>query len=108
MEPRPRKLVLYQTKEGSCPWQEWFDGLKDRKIRASVDARLLRIQRGNFGDCKSVGGAVMELRVHLGPGYRVYFAKDGDTIVVLLCGGTKRTQTRDIKQALAYWEEYRS
>lgn len=108
MEVKPRQLVLYETADGKCPWQEWFDDLEDRKARAAIDARLLRVQRGNLGDCKPVGGGVMELRVDFGPGYRVYFGQDGDTIVVLLCGGTKRSQGRDIEQATAYWKDYRS
>ena len=108
MKVRPRKLVLYETSDGKCPWLEWFDGLKDRKSQAAIDARLLRLQRGNLGDCKAIGAGVSELRVHLGPGYRIYLGQDGDTLVVLLCGGTKRSQRRDIDRAIAYWNDYRS
>jgi putative addiction module killer protein/probable addiction module antidote protein len=67
-----RKLVLYETVDGKCPWHEWFNELKDRKAQAALDARLLRLQRGQFGDCKRVGAGVSELRVHYGPGYRIY------------------------------------
>ena len=108
MQVRPRKLVLYETPAGKCPWQDWFDGIKDRKTKAAIDARLLRLQRGNLGDCKAVAGGVLELRVHFGAGYRIYFGQDGDTLVVLLCGGTKRSQKRDIDRALADWNDYRS
>jgi putative addiction module killer protein len=101
-------MVLYETANGHCPWQEWFDALKDRKAQAVIDARLLRVGRGNLGDCKAVGAGVMELRVHFGPGYRIYFGEDSDTLVVLLCGGTKGSQSRDIEQAKAYWKGYRS
>jgi putative addiction module killer protein len=71
-----------------------------------VRARLNRIRLGNFGDCKSVGGGVVELRIDFGPGYRVYFGRDGRLVVVLLCGGDKRTQARDILRAREYWKEY--
>jgi putative addiction module killer protein len=108
MRGQTRKLVLYETVDGKCPWHEWFSKLKDRKAQAALDARLLRLQRGQFGDCKRVGAGVSELRVHYGPGYRVYFGEDGDSLVVLLCGGSKRTQKRDIARAKAYWTEYRS
>lgn len=108
MEAWPRKLVLYETADGKCPWREWFDGLKNRKARAAIDARLVRLQRGNLGDCKPIGAGVSELRVHFGAGYRIYFGEDGDTLVVLLCGGSKGSQKRDIDRARAYWNEYRS
>ena len=108
MEVRARKLVLYQTANGKCPWQDWFSELKDRRGKAAIDARLQRVQRGHLGDFKPVGSGVFELRVHVGPGYRIYAAEDGDTFVVLLCGGSKGSQRRDIARARAYWNDYRS
>jgi len=108
MEARPRKLLLYETPEGRCPWRDWFDGLEDRKIQAAIDARLLRLQRGNLGDCKRVGAGIWELRVHFGGGYRIYFGQDGVALVVLLCGGSKSSQKRDINRARVYWNDYRS
>lgn len=108
MEARQRKLILYETPNGRCPWQDWFDALKDRKIQAAIDARLLRPQRGNFGDCKGVGAGIWELRVHFGAGYLIYFGQDGLTLVVLLCGRSKGSQKRDIDRARAYWSDYRS
>lgn len=69
-------------------------------------ARLNRIRLGNFGDCKSVGSGVEELRIDFGPGYRVYYAREGSLVVVLLGGGSKRTQRRDILTAQKYWKEY--
>ena len=107
MEAQPRRLVLYETANGRCPWQEWFDGPRDRRIRAAIDARLLRLQRGNFGDRRAVGEGVWELRLHVGAGYRMYFGEDGDVVVVLLCGGAKGSQTRDIRRAKTYWSDYR-
>lgn len=107
IEARTRRLVLYETTEARCPWQEWFDGLKDRKTRASIDARLQRLQLGNFGDRKAVGEGVWELRVHIGPGYRIYLGQEADAVVVLLCGGSKHSQRRDIKRARTYWRDYK-
>ena len=107
IEARPRRLVLYETANGRCPWQEWFDGLRDRKTQAAIDARLLRLRRGSFGDSRALGEGVWELRLHVGPGYRVYFGRDSDTLVVLLCGGAKGSQARDIRRAKRYWRDYR-
>lgn len=73
---------------------------------ARIRVRLNRVRLGNFGDCKSVGGGVSELRVDYGPVYRIYFGKDGTKIIILLCGGSKKTQAKDIKLARHYWAEY--
>jgi putative addiction module killer protein len=80
-------------------YQKWFAALRDRTARARIDIRIRRLSLGNFGDTKSVGGTVSELRVDYGPGYRVYFTKRKDTIVILLCGGDKTTQSQDIARA---------
>lgn len=74
---------------------------------AVIRARINRLELGNFGDCKSVGAGVLELRVSFGPGYRVYFGRDGNTVVVLLYGGDKGSQTRDILKAKLFWKEYK-
>ena len=79
---------------------EWFAGLRDRAARARITVRIRRLSLGNPGDVKPVGGGVSEMRVDYGPGYRVYFVRRGDTLVVLLCGGDKRHQDRDIARAL--------
>jgi len=78
----------------------WFDSLRDRQARARINARIRRLSLGNFGDVKPIGEGVSELRIDFGPGYRVYFVQRGQTFVVLLVGGDKRTQDRDIKKAL--------
>ena len=78
----------------------WFDSLRDVQAKQRIDARLRRLQLGNTGDCKPVGQGVSELRIHYGPGYRVYFIQRGSTLVVLLAGGDKSTQAKDIKTAL--------
>ncbi|MEO7299152.1 MAG: type II toxin-antitoxin system RelE/ParE family toxin [Verrucomicrobiota bacterium] len=89
------------------PFEDWLDDLKDKKAVARVLARLARVRQGNLGDCKSVGEGVSELRVDYGPSYRVYFGQKGRTLVVLLCGGDKRTQDRDIRLAKQYWHEFK-
>ena len=101
------QLEIFLYREGrSTPFSEWLRSLKDGRAVGIVRARLNRIRLGNFGDCKSVGGGVDELRIDFGPGYRVYYGRDGSLVVVLLCGGNKRTQARDIVTAQAYWREY--
>jgi putative addiction module killer protein len=79
---------------------EWLDSLRDIHARARVQARIERLAAGNPGDVKSVGEGVSELRIDYGPGYRVYFTRRGKTLVILLAGGSKRTQARDIRVAL--------
>lgn len=101
----PKELILYQTEGGKEPFSEWLGNL-DRITRNRVRARLDRVEQGNYGDHKSVGEGVLELRLFFGPGYRIYLAEDGDTLVVLLCGGDKDSQTRDIAKAKAYWQAY--
>ena len=81
-------------------YAEWIDNLRDLKGRARILVRVERLASGNPGDVKAISGGVSELRVHFGPGYRVYFTQRGHDIVILLAGGDKRTQTRDIQTAL--------
>jgi putative addiction module killer protein len=102
LETKPRELFIYQTPSGSSPFEDWINGLRDVQGRAIVRKRLNRIRLGNFGDSKSVGKGVFELRIDFGPGYRVYFAEQNETIVVLLCGGNKSTQEKDIQMAQQY------
>jgi len=102
----PKSVLVYRTREGQLPFDEWLRALRDQQAVARVLARLGRVRRGNLGDCKPVGAGVSELRVDYGPGYRVYFGQQGQTLVILLCGGNKRTQDRDIRQAQLYWADY--
>ena len=106
MKANPRELRSYQTPSGKVPFQDWLGNLRDSKGRALIRLRLDRLEYGNFGDCKSVGDGVFELRIKFGPGYRVYFAEDGSRIVLLLIAGDKRSQVKDIKTAKSYWREY--
>ena len=103
----PRELVEYETENGRCPFSEWLDRLKDVAARAIIRKRLNRIRIGNFGHTRSVGEGVFELKIDFGPGYRVYYGLDGDTLVVLLCGGDKGSQEIDIRKANEYWQDYR-
>lgn len=84
---------------------DWFATLRDREARARITVRIRRLSLGNPGDVKPVGGGVSEMRIDYGPGYRVYFVQRGATIVVLLCGGDKRSQDRDITRAQALAQE---
>ena len=86
--------------------QTWLAALRDAQARARIRARVDRLSTGNFGDCKPVGGGIVELRVDHGPGYRVYLARRGAVVVLLLCGGDKRAQAADIKRAMEYLADY--
>jgi putative addiction module killer protein len=90
-----------------CPYLEWESKL-DRTARAAVRIRLNRLRLGIFGDCSSIKGAtgLYELRIHLGPGYRLYYGKAKDVLVIILCGGDKSSQSRDIEKAKEYWQLY--
>ena len=96
----------YATIGGVDVFARWLNGLRDRQAAARVLRRIDRLERGLFGDCKPCGAGVWELRVDWGPGYRVYYARAGETIVLLLCGGDKRTQPADILKAREYWNDY--
>jgi len=106
MQTSPKKTYIYQNKLGRCPFEEWLDSFKDRKGAAKIRVKIARARMGNFGKCASVGEGVYELKIDFGPGYRVYFGQVGDAIVILLCGGDKRTQPKDIKLAQEYWADY--
>lgn len=96
----------YVTLDGHDPVAEWLSGLRDRRAVAAVLLRIGRLERGLFGDCKSVGDGVSELRIDVGPGYRVYFGRHGSKLVLLLCGGDKRGQHGDITRAKRYWAQF--
>lgn len=100
-------IQIYEASDGKCPYLEWESKLT-RSLRATISARLARIRLGNFGDCKSIQGVkgLYELRVHVGPGYRVYFGKQGKKIILLLLGGNKSSQKRDIKKSHQIWKDY--
>ena len=106
--PSWRVLVLVEE-NGNVPFESWYRGLRDVAARARIAARIARIlQGGNFGDHRErIEGAVSELRLDYGPGYRIYYVRQGDTIAILLGGGVKDGQQRDIAEAVALWERCR-
>ena len=98
----------YQTAEGKTPLTDWLGGLRDVPTRGRIVARLDRLRAGLLGDWKSVGGGICELRIDYGPGYRVYYAQEGRTLILLLRGGDKSSQAKDIETAHAYWKDYKA
>jgi putative addiction module killer protein len=100
-------LQEYLIKNGRSPFNEWLEGLRDLQARARVETRLDRASLGNLGDYASIGSGVFELRIFHGPGYRVYYSLEGETVMLLLFGGMKGTQQRDIRVAKAYLADYR-
>lgn len=97
--------VLEYVSGEKRPFSDWMRML-DRRAAGVVDARIARLRVGNLGDWKAVGDGVFEMRIDFGPGYRVYFGRQGRTVVVLLGGGSKRSQSADIRQAKANWRDY--
>ena len=100
------EVRYYVTTAGKVVFRDWFDGLRDRQAQARIRMRLVRLERGLLGDVEPCGEGVSELRIDWGPGYRVYFARAGREIVLLLMGGDKRTQSADIKKAKEHWHDY--
>jgi putative addiction module killer protein len=101
------EIRKYRRPDGVVPFDQWMAKLRDGRAKARILVQLDRLKLGLLGDCKPVGEGVFELRIFEGIGYRVYFGREGRSIVILLCGGDKSTQARDIKLAKAYWQEYR-
>ena len=106
MEIREWQIRKYQTPDGVCPFDEWYSLLAPQ-TKARVKTRLYRLRIGNFGDYRSVGEGVFELRLHFGPGYRVYYAVADAEIVLLLTGGDKHHQKRDIAAAQLFWQRFK-
>jgi putative addiction module killer protein len=96
----------YLTWEGESPYRDWLSSL-DKTVRARIQARVMRFESGNLGDAKPLVDGVWEARLMFGSGYRIYFALEGRTVLLLLLGGDKRTQEKDIRQAQQYWDDYR-
>lgn len=100
-------LLHYVTPEGKSTIAKWLEELPDRRAAARVAVRMQRLEQGIFGDCKPLREGVWELRIDYGPGYRVYYSQSGKTVILLLCGGDKRTQKRDIEQAITFLNDYK-
>ncbi|MCG8449080.1 MAG: type II toxin-antitoxin system RelE/ParE family toxin [Pirellulales bacterium] len=108
MEARPQEIRYYHTSDAKSPFLDWLNNLRDKRAQQRIDARLARIEAGLFGDSKRVGEGVQELRVNYGPGYRLYYGRDGSQVVIMLCGGDKSTQVKDIAKAKEYWADYKA
>ena len=99
------ELRFYVLEDGSSPFEEWFAEL-DGVAAAKVTVALARLEQGNFSSAKPVGGGVIEYRIDWGPGIRVYFGREGDQMIILLAGGSKRRQQKDIESAKRRWADY--
>ncbi len=100
------EIRRFRTAAGTEPFTAWLSRLRDRQAQARILVRLERLELGSFGDCKFLRNGVSELRVDWGPGFRVYFGRDGRTVVVLLCGDDKRGQDADVRKAVSLWQDY--
>jgi putative addiction module killer protein len=104
MPETPYQLEYYLDDNGNAPFLEWLYSLRDKVAVYRIRARLDRVELGNFGTAKPVGDGVSELKIDHGPGYRVYYAMNGKSVVLLLIGGDKSTQQKDIETAKTYWK----
>lgn len=102
------EVTNYITQDGREPFAEWIKHFRDGQTRMRILKSIAKIRLGNFGDSAPVGEGVSELKLDFGSGYRVYYAKHGDQIVFLLCGGDKKSQQKDIEEAREYWAEYKA
>jgi putative addiction module killer protein len=100
-----KTVRIYRKSSGIEPFTQWINKIKDETVKARIRRRIDRLYFGNEGDCKLVGQGVFELRLDFGAGYRVYYGKVDDVIIVLLSGGDKKSQTKDIQLAKQYWKE---
>jgi putative addiction module killer protein len=104
-----RKIVtIYKDESGIEPYTEWLNNLNGKEIKVRIKDRVQRVAFGNLGDCKYVGNNIFELRLHFGSGYRVYFSQTKRVVILLLCGGDKRSQRKDIIKAKKYLADYRN
>lgn len=103
---RKKELLIYVDIDGKKPFIEWLESIKDKTVRYRIKERLDRVALGNLGDCKSVGNGVKEIRLAFGSGYRIYFGEEGSKIILLLCGGDKSSQKKDIVNAYNFWLDY--
>ncbi|MCY4047499.1 MAG: type II toxin-antitoxin system RelE/ParE family toxin [Candidatus Dadabacteria bacterium] len=105
--PFPKIVVGYKKKDGKSPFSDWLSKIDDNAAR-KVQRGISNMRQGNFSNAESVGQGVSEYKIHFGPGYRIYFGMDGENLVILLGGGTKKRQGRDIEMAKGLWREYKS
>ena len=107
MESKPRTIRIYKAENQGEPFSEWIQSLRDEKAIAVIQKRLVRVALGNLGTYRFVGDGVFEFKIDYGPGYRVYFVQIGDVVLLILCGGDKSSQTKDIEQAKQYWIDFK-
>jgi putative addiction module killer protein len=100
-------IRYYKDQHGETPLIDWIDGLKDLRARAQIRVRLMRLIDGNLGHCKPLRDGVQELKIDIGPGYRVYLSRQGAVLVLLLCGGDKGDQSKDIERAIGYLTDWK-
>ncbi len=91
----------------TIPFDDWYFSIKDKKTRQVIASKIIRLRTGNFGDCKPIGKGVSELRIHYGGGLRIYFSEVNNILVILILGGDKSSQQKDIEKAINLWEEYK-
>lgn len=101
------EIIRYVVQDGSEPLTDWLHSLRDLRADIAIRRRLERLAAGNFGNTRTLRDGISELKIDVGPGYRVYYARNGQTIILLLCGGDKRTQDADIARAIGYWEDWK-
>ena len=101
------EIKIYKTATGKCPFQQWLHDLDDLRAKAAISLRLERIGLGNFGNCKALGDGINELKIDIGPGYRIYFSTIGRQVILLLCAGDKRSQKKDMATAKAYFQDFK-
>lgn len=102
------EIEIYETSNGKRPFEAWFEDIWECHTRAKILTRLDRLKLGNFGDCKNVGDSVCELKIHYGPGIRIYYSKIENKVILLLCGGDKGSQVKDVNKAKEYLKDYHS
>ena len=101
-------IEIYESPSGKRPFEEWIKDIREVHTRAKILTRIDRLKMGNFGDCKTLQDGVCELRIHYGPGIRIYYGKIGNKLVLLLCGGDKGSQEKDIGKAKEYLKDFQS
>lgn len=100
-------IEIFKTANGKLPFKDWLNNLSDMKARVAIELRIDRLEMGNFGQSKSLGAGLHELKIDIGPGYRVYFGRVGLELILLLCAGSKKTQQKDIIKAKEYLKDYK-
>ena len=101
-------IRYYRRANGRHPFRDWLMDISDKRVRTAVLRRVDRLMEGNFGEHRFLRDGVWELKIDVGPGYRVYYAQEGKMLILLLCAGSKRTQRQDIDRAVEYWNDHQS